>query len=147
MTQEEENQPSSGADTAKEERIKMMARVVCICKGITLGRVMKGIEGCDTVADVNRKVGTGSGGCAGERCGPRLVTILRKLREAKEAKKDSSDDMPETGMYPIQNAAGDITGWLDEDFEYVTGADIKTDDEESLEELMSSAPEGIQLLS
>jgi NAD(P)H-nitrite reductase large subunit len=75
-----------GLDAAKEERIRMMAKVVCICKGITLGRVMKGIEGCETVADVNRKVGTGSGGCAGERCGPRIALILKKLREAKEKK-------------------------------------------------------------
>lgn len=76
----------NGLDAAKEERIKMMAKVVCICKGINLGRVMKGIEGCETVADVNRKVGTGSGGCAGERCGPRIALILKKLREAKEKK-------------------------------------------------------------
>jgi NAD(P)H-nitrite reductase large subunit len=89
MSEEEDKnlQANASLDAAKEERIRMMAKVVCICKGITLGRIMKGIDGCDTVADVNRKVGTGSGGCAGERCGPRLVTILRKLREAKAAKK------------------------------------------------------------
>jgi len=85
--EENSNSGSSSLDTAKEDRIRMMAKVVCICKGITLGRIMKGIEGCDTVADVNRKIGTGSGGCAGERCGPRLVMILKKLREAKAAKK------------------------------------------------------------
>jgi NAD(P)H-nitrite reductase large subunit len=83
----ENNSESSGMDAAKEERIRMMAKVVCICKGITLGRIMKGIDGCETVVDVNRKIGTGSGGCAGERCGPRLVLILKKLREAKMAKK------------------------------------------------------------
>jgi NAD(P)H-nitrite reductase large subunit len=88
MSDDNENNPdSTSLDTAKEERIRMMAKVVCICKGITLGRIMKGIDGCETVADVNRKIGTGSGGCAGERCGPRLVTILKKLREAKAAKK------------------------------------------------------------
>ena len=88
MSDDENNNSSSGTlDAAKEERIRMMAKVVCICKGITLGRIMKGIDGCDTVADVNRKIGTGSGGCAGERCGPRLVMILKKLREAKDALK------------------------------------------------------------
>ena len=88
MSDDNENNPDSASlDAAKEERIRMMAKVVCICKGITLGRIMKGIDGCETVADVNRKIGTGSGGCAGERCGPRLVTILKKLREAKAAKK------------------------------------------------------------
>ena len=68
---------------AFEERVKMLARVVCICKGINLGRVLKGLEGCETVADVNRKVGTGSGGCQGERCGPRIKLLLAKAREAK----------------------------------------------------------------
>jgi hypothetical protein len=64
-----------------EERIKMLARVVCICKGINLGRVLKAMEGCETVAEVNRKAGTGSGGCAGERCGPRIKMLLRKKKE------------------------------------------------------------------
>jgi NAD(P)H-nitrite reductase large subunit len=64
-----------------EARIKAMAKVVCICKGITLGQVMRGIDGCETVQDVNRKVGTGSGGCQGERCGPRIKLILSKLRQ------------------------------------------------------------------
>ena len=45
-----------------EERIRQMAKVVCICKGINLGRVLSGIDGCETVQDVNRKVGTGTGG-------------------------------------------------------------------------------------
>ena len=70
-------------DEKVEERIRTMARVVCICKGINLGRVLKGMEGCETVADVNRKVGTGSGGCAGERCGPRIKLLLKKMQESK----------------------------------------------------------------
>jgi hypothetical protein len=70
-----------------EERIKQLAKVVCICKGINLGRVLKGMDGCETVVDVNRKVGTGSGGCAGERCGPRIRLLLRKKKEAAEAKR------------------------------------------------------------
>lgn len=68
-------------DEKTEERIKIMQKVVCICKGINLGRVLKGMEGCETVAEVNRKVGTGSGGCQGERCGPRIKLLLRKMRE------------------------------------------------------------------
>jgi NAD(P)H-nitrite reductase large subunit len=67
-----------------EERAKQMARVVCICKGINLGRVLKGIEGCETVADVNRAVGTGTGGCQGQRCGPRIKMLLEKLNGSKE---------------------------------------------------------------
>lgn len=66
-----------------EERAKQMARVVCICKGINLGRVLSGIAGCETVQDVNRKVGTGTGGCQGQRCGPRIKVLLEKLKESK----------------------------------------------------------------
>ena len=66
-----------------EERAKQMAKVVCICKGINLGRVLKGIEGCETVQDVNRKVGTGTGGCQGQRCGPRVKLLLEKMKAAK----------------------------------------------------------------
>ncbi len=66
-----------------EARIKAMAKVVCICKGINLGQVLRGIDGCETVEDVNRKVGTGSGGCRGERCGPRIKLLLKKLNESK----------------------------------------------------------------
>lgn len=70
-------------DPKTEERIRQMAKVVCICKGINLGRVLKGLEGSETVADVNRKVGTGSGGCQGERCGPRIKLLLKKMQETK----------------------------------------------------------------
>ena len=49
----------SGSDDRDlaEERARQMAKVVCICKGINLGRVLAGIEGCKTVQDVNKKVG------------------------------------------------------------------------------------------
>jgi NAD(P)H-nitrite reductase large subunit len=84
-------------DEKREERIKLMQKVVCICKGINLGRVLKGLEGSETVADVNRKVGTGSGGCQGERCGPRIKMLLRKMKEQQadpepsEASKSDED--------------------------------------------------------
>jgi bacterioferritin-associated ferredoxin len=68
-------------DEKNEERARLLARVVCICKGINLGRVLKALDGCETVADVNRKAGTGSGGCQGERCGPRIKLLLKKKKE------------------------------------------------------------------
>ena len=77
------NDPPKTAQQLAEERIRTLARVVCICKGINLGRVLKGMEGCETVAEVNHKVGTGSGGCQGERCGPRIKLLLKKRQEAK----------------------------------------------------------------
>ena len=67
-----------------EAKVKQLARVVCICKGINLGRVLKGLEGCETVADVNRAVGTGTGGCQGQRCGPRVKLLLEKMKATKE---------------------------------------------------------------
>lgn len=78
--------PTTGMDPKAEERIRMLAKVVCICKGINLGRVLKAMEGCETVQDVNRKAGTGSGGCQGERCGPRIKVLLKKMKEAKATK-------------------------------------------------------------
>ena len=66
-----------------EEKVRQMARVVCICKGINLGRVLAGIEGCETVQDVNKCVGTGSGGCQGQRCGPRIKALLEKINASK----------------------------------------------------------------
>lgn len=95
---------ADGMDEKREERIKLMQKVVCICKGINLGRVLKGLEGCETVADVNRKVGTGSGGCQGERCGPRIKMLLRKMKEQRDgsepdatAAADTASDSNEDG--------------------------------------------------
>lgn len=86
--------PSDEEETkqdAKSEKIKQLSKVVCICKGIPLVKVMEGLEGSETVADVNRKVGAGSGGCQGQRCGPRIKILLRKYKEHKKSKgqKDS----------------------------------------------------------
>lgn len=90
----QENAPEDEQDTAqplrpktKEEQVKQLIQVVCICKGINLGRVLKGLEGCETVQDVNRKTGCGSGGCKGERCGPRIKILLNKKREAEARKR------------------------------------------------------------
>ena len=63
------------------EKAKQLATVVCICKGIPLSKVLPGLKDSETVADVNQKVGSGSGGCQGERCGPRIKILLRKYKE------------------------------------------------------------------
>lgn len=79
------DQDDSQNDSAltREEKAKQLNMVVCICKGIKLGTVLAAMEGCETVADVNRKAGTGSGGCQGQRCGPRIKILLRKMQERK----------------------------------------------------------------
>jgi hypothetical protein len=64
----------------KEKMIKQLASVVCICKGIPLSRFLTALKECDTVSCVNSKVGSGSGGCAGERCGPRIKKLLEKKK-------------------------------------------------------------------
>lgn len=68
----------------REKRAQQLAKTVCICKGIPLSRVLNGLEGSDTVQDVNKKVGTGSGGCKGERCGPRIKALLDKYKKHKK---------------------------------------------------------------
>ena len=68
-------------DDKKEALAKQRVKVVCICNGINLGRVLKGLPGSDSVDDVNRKVGTGSGGCKGERCGPRIKLLLKMYQD------------------------------------------------------------------
>jgi NAD(P)H-nitrite reductase large subunit len=85
MSDEQDPLDDSSTDTSPqsktEERIRMLARIVCICKGINLAKVLKGLEGSQTVEDVNRKTGCGTGGCRGQRCGPRIKTLLRKKQE------------------------------------------------------------------
>ncbi len=75
----------------KERRIKQLAMVVCICKGIPLKHVLPAIESSETVAEVNRKTGCGSGGCKGERCGPRIKKLLSMKNKIKAGDKIEFD--------------------------------------------------------
>ena len=72
--------PKTGGAPDRDAITKTLMKIICICKGINLARVLKGLEGSDTVADVNAKTGCGSGGCQGERCGPRIKILLRKKK-------------------------------------------------------------------
>jgi hypothetical protein len=73
----------SEENTNKEKMIKQLASVVCICKGIPLSRFLDALKTCDNVGCVNKKVGSGSGGCAGERCGPRIKKLLEMKKNQK----------------------------------------------------------------
>lgn len=84
MSEDDPNQSEEERKARIEQRAKQMAKVVCICKGISLGKVLPALDGSESVADVNRKAGTGNGGCQGQRCGPRIKILLRKKKEAKE---------------------------------------------------------------
>ena len=68
----------------KEDKVKQLTRVVCICKGIKLGQVLPALPHSETVSDVNRKCGSGSGGCRGQRCGPRIRILLKKYAESQK---------------------------------------------------------------
>lgn len=63
---------------------KQLSQIICICKGINLRKVLTGLDGSLSVADVNKKVGTGSGGCNGERCGPKIKILLNKHQQKKK---------------------------------------------------------------
>ena len=61
-----------------EEEIKGRFRVVCICKGIRMGRICDAIiAGCATVTAVNRATGSGSGDCGATRCRPVIEALLQ----------------------------------------------------------------------
>jgi bacterioferritin-associated ferredoxin len=64
------------------EEIRARFRVVCICKGIKLGKIADAITaGAATVEQVNRASGSGSGTCGNEsgvtRCRPVIEELLR----------------------------------------------------------------------
>jgi NAD(P)H-nitrite reductase large subunit len=67
-----------GVAKLTEEEIKLRFRVVCICKGIRMGRICDAItSGCSTVKDVNRATGSGSGDCGATRCRPVIEQLLQ----------------------------------------------------------------------
>ena len=72
-------------DLKKQEQIKQLSRVVCICKGIPLSKFLPILNQCNTVSEVNQLTGSGSGNCKGERCGPRIKILLRKSQESKKS--------------------------------------------------------------
>lgn len=54
-------------------------KVVCICKGIKQRTFWQAMEkGNHTQEALNRETGSGSGGCRGRRCGPRIAAMLHK---------------------------------------------------------------------
>jgi bacterioferritin-associated ferredoxin len=63
------------------EEIRARYRVVCICKGIKLGRISDAIRaGAVTLQQVNRATGSGRGDCGrggATRCRPVIEEMLR----------------------------------------------------------------------
>ena len=74
-------QKNSNEQQIREQQIKQLNQIICICKGIKLARILPALKHCQTVSEVNECVGTGSGGCAGERCGPKIKVLLSKAQQ------------------------------------------------------------------
>lgn len=61
-----------------DEEIRARFRVVCICKGVRLGKISDAVRaGATTVAEVNRATGSGTGDCGATRCRPVIEELLR----------------------------------------------------------------------
>jgi NAD(P)H-nitrite reductase large subunit len=65
---------------AYERHIIESFKMICLCKSIKKGTIMKAIrEGCSTVEEVNRKLGSSSGDCRGERCQEKIKALVEEL--------------------------------------------------------------------
>ncbi len=52
---------------------------ICTCCGITRKTVLTAIKnGAESVEDVNKATGTGSGSCGGKGCSERIAEILKE---------------------------------------------------------------------
>lgn len=87
-------------DKLNLDEIKARIRVVCICKGIKMGKICDAIQkGCDTVEKVNKACGSGNGGCGATRCRPVIAELIARggkpltgQQAAQHNEDDSEDD-------------------------------------------------------
>lgn len=64
----------------KNRIIKQLMQTVCICNGVPLKNILPHITPVCDIESVNQKAGTGSGGCKGERCGPKIRALIAKKK-------------------------------------------------------------------
>lgn len=61
----------------KNQEIMDKLTKVCICKAIPRSTIKKAIRnGAQTVQEVQKATGAGSGGCCGRRCTPKIQELL-----------------------------------------------------------------------
>ena len=75
---------SGGNEDKQQKMLLQLQRVVCICKGISLNKVLPALKLHGEVSDVHECVGTGTGGCQGRRCTPRIKTLLKKSENLRQ---------------------------------------------------------------
>ncbi len=53
-------------------------KTICLCKNVKRGSIFKAVkDGCDSLKKVNKKLGTGSGNCKGERCQGKIADLIK----------------------------------------------------------------------
>jgi len=58
---------------------------ICLCKAIPRKRFTEAIRsGATSVEEINEIVGSGSGDCKGERCGPKIEQLLKDISDSNE---------------------------------------------------------------
>ena len=73
-----------GAENLKREWL-LRNEKICICKGIPRKRFLEAIrKGAASLSEINRIVGSGSGDCRGERCGPKIAELLTAYLETEQ---------------------------------------------------------------
>ena len=76
----ERPESSPAAESPPARTLLEGMKVVCICKGIKKSVFWKVLDaGVCTKEEINHLTGSGSGGCQGRRCGPRITEMLRDL--------------------------------------------------------------------
>lgn len=66
----------------KEALIKAKYQPGCICKGIKLFKIMKAIDdGAKSFKEVAKVTGIGNGSCESTRCGEKVESFLKGVKE------------------------------------------------------------------
>ena len=53
---------------------------ICLCKNIKKGTILNAVRsGCRSAEEVNRKLGSGSGDCKGERCQAKIKALVASI--------------------------------------------------------------------
>ena len=75
-----------GVDPEKvKEQWLLRNETICICKGIPRKCFIEVISsGAVSVAEVNRRLGSGSGDCKGERCSSRIEALIAEYQPGRK---------------------------------------------------------------